>query len=55
VDIVTSEGERYVLENLQKKQQKSSEMFSRMVDEMGRAMGVTLSDSTKKIEVPSWL
>jgi hypothetical protein len=55
VDIVTSEGERYVLENLQKKQQKSSEMFSRMVDEMGRAMGVTLNDSTKKIEVPSWL
>lgn len=55
VDIVTSEGEREVMANLQRKADQAESMFARMVDEMGRAMAVERTQSTQTPEVPSWL
>jgi superfamily II DNA or RNA helicase len=55
VDIVTTEGQRGVLDNLQNKQNKAEEMFARLVAEMNNALGVTKLNGTKALEVPAWL
>jgi hypothetical protein len=56
VDIVTTEGERGVLKNLQRKQAQADSMFSNLVAEMNSAMSIarsTLFNTTQ--EVPTWL
>jgi superfamily II DNA/RNA helicase len=56
VDIVASEGERGVLANLQRKQSQADEMFTNLVAEMTREMGITRAPlPTNRLEVPSWL
>lgn len=56
VDIVTTEGERGVMSNLQRKAEQADAMFSRLVDEMNHAMHIERSNNmTKKMEVPEWL
>ena len=56
VDIVTTEGERGVMSNLQRKAEQADAMFSRLVDEMNHAMHIDRSNNmTKKMEVPEWL
>lgn len=56
VDIVTTEGERGVMKNLQRKAAQADEMFSRLVSEMNHAQGVERTNNmTKKMEIPSWL
>jgi len=56
VDIVTTEGERGVLANLQRKASQADQMFSRLVAEMNHALSVDkASNFTKTQEVPSWL
>ena len=56
VDIVTTEGERGVMRNLQRKAEQADQMFDRLVQEMNRAIGIERSNNmTKKVEVPSWL
>jgi hypothetical protein len=56
VDIVTTEGEKSVLENLQRKSKQSEEMFSNLVAQMNAARGIEREASfTKKEEIPSWL
>lgn len=55
VDIVTTEGEREVMRNLQRKAEQAEEMFSRLVAEMNEALHVERDTETHKIEVPSWL
>ena len=56
VDVVSSEGEREVLKNLQRKQVNATEMFTRLVGEMTAAMSIHRpSRPTTTIEVPSWL
>ena len=56
VDIITTEGERGVMRNLQRKAEQADEMFSRMVTEMNSAMHIARADNmNKRIEVPSWL
>ncbi len=56
VDIVTTEGERGVMRNLQRKAEQADAMFSRLVAEMNQALAIERSNNmTKKIEVPSWL
>ena len=56
VDIVTTEGERNVLANLQRKSAQSDKMFANLVAEMNLAMGVSRSiPATRNLEVPSWL
>ena len=56
VDIVTSEGERGVLANLQRKSAQADEMFTHLVTEMNHALGIAApSPFTNIQEVPSWL
>ena len=56
VDIVTTEGERGVMRNLQRKAEQAEAMFSRLVAEMNQALAIDrINNMTKKIEVPSWL
>jgi hypothetical protein len=56
VDIVTTEGERGVMKNLQRKAVQADEMFSRLVNEMQNAQGIErVNNRTKQIIVPNWL
>lgn len=56
VDIVTTEGERGVMRNLQRKAEQADEMFSRLVAEMNHAIAIERTNNmTKKMDVPSWL
>lgn len=56
VDIVTTEGERGVMRNLQRKADQADEMFSHLVREMNNALGIERANtSIKQMEVPSWL
>jgi hypothetical protein len=56
VDIVTTEGERGVMRNLQRKAEQADAMFSRLVEEMNNALAIERTNSaTKRMEIPSWL
>jgi hypothetical protein len=56
VDVVSSEGERQVLENLQRKQRNADQMFARLVNEMTAAMSIHRpARQALTLEVPSWL
>ena len=56
VDVVTTEGEKSVLQNLQRKAQAADVMFSRLVEEMNRAISVDRGVKfTKQEQVPAWL
>lgn len=56
VDIVTTEGERGVMQNLQRKSDQADQMFSRLVAEMNNAQAINASPVyTNKLEMPSWL
>jgi hypothetical protein len=56
VDIVTTEGERGVMRNLQRKAAQADTMFSHLVAEMNQALAIErATNMTKKMELPSWL
>jgi hypothetical protein len=56
VDIVMTEGERFVQENLQKKADAADQMFSELVGHMSDAVSIArLKTYDRKVEVPSWL
>ena len=56
VDIVASEGEAGVAQNLKAKQAKADTMFSQLVAEMNQATTIdSTTHFTKATEVPSWL
>ncbi len=56
VDIVTTEGERGVMLNLQRKAAQADTMFSHLVAEMNQALHIERANNmTKKLELPSWL
>ena len=56
VDIVTTEGGRNALENLQRKSDQADKMFDALVSNMGDALSVKRSnDYTTTTEVPAWL
>lgn len=56
VDMVTSEGERGVIENLQRKAEAADQMFARLVSEMNRERGVSrVRTFTTPTKVPPWL
>ena len=56
VDIVTTEGERRVLANLQAKAVAADRMFERLVAQMNDGMHIGRNDTyTKREEVPAWL
>lgn len=56
VDIITTEGERGVLKNLQRKAAQAEAMFENLVAEMNASMTIArASNFTTKQEIPSWL
>lgn len=56
VDIVTTEGEGRVIQNLQRKAEQAERMFENLVREMNNALNVSGEKNfNKKEEVPSWL
>jgi SNF2 family DNA or RNA helicase len=56
VDTVTTEGERGIMKNLQRKAAQADEMFTRLVAEMNHSLAIERANNmTKKTEVPSWL
>jgi len=56
IDIVTTEGEKSVLKNLQRKAQAADKMFSKLVEHMRDAEKIARSvPFTKQMEVPQWL
>ena len=56
VDIVTTEGERGVMRNLQRKADQADAMFSRLVAEMNNALAIERANNmTKKVQVPAWM
>ena len=56
VDLVASEGERGVKDNLRRKSEAADKMFSALVAHMNDAMGLARSVSyEKEVEAPRWL
>jgi hypothetical protein len=56
VDIITTEGERGVLKNLQRKASQADKMFNSLVDEMNNSISIDRATQfTKKQEIPTWL
>lgn len=56
VDIITTEGERDVMKNLQRKSDAADRMFDSLVKEMNNVLRIERrNDFTKKEEVPAWL
>ena len=56
VDLVMTEGERKVMENLRRKSDKAGEMFTNLVREMNHAQGIKRGiEYTQKEVMPSWL
>jgi hypothetical protein len=51
-----TEGERKVLENMQRKAAAADRMFSHLIAEMNNAIGIDVAnDHNKQMEVPKWL
>lgn len=55
VDVITTEGGRNVLANLQRKADQADAMFSALVAHMNDARTITGATYDRKIEVPAWL
>lgn len=56
VDVVTTEGEKLVLKNMQRKAAQADAMFANLVIEMNRALHIDRATyGTKTTEAPSWL
>lgn len=56
VDVVTTEGERGVMANLQRKARAADRMFSSLVDAMNSAISIDRAQHfTKREELPAWL
>ena len=56
VDLVTTEGQRGVLANMQRKSEQADAMFDRLVQHMNDALGIKRTNPfTNPQEVPSWL
>ena len=56
VDIVTTEGERGVLRNLQRKAEQADKMFSNLVAQMNAAQAIDRASHFNNVqEIPSWL
>lgn len=56
VDIITTEGESRVINNLQRKSEQAEKMFERLITEMDNALNISDNKQfNKKEEIPSWL
>jgi hypothetical protein len=55
VDIVATEGERGVRENMVRKAEQAAEMFLQLVVNMNRSQRLQRTEEKKALEVPAWL
>ena len=55
VDVITSEGGRNVLANLQRKAEQADRMFTALVEHMNDAQRVTSAIYDNRLELPAWL
>jgi hypothetical protein len=56
LDIVATEGERGVFENMLRKADRADKMFEALVAQMNAAQAIKrVQTDTKQVEVPSWL
>jgi hypothetical protein len=56
VDVITSEGELNVLKNMQRKSAQADKMFSKLIEYMNQAQGIsTLETFSQKEKFPAWL
>jgi SNF2 family DNA or RNA helicase len=56
VDVITTEGERGVMQNLQRKAAAADLMFSSLVAEMSNAVSISRSNTFhQREEIPAWL
>jgi hypothetical protein len=56
VDLVLTEGEQRVMDNLQRKSIQSDEMFTNLVSEMQNAVGISpIKEFSNNEEIPEWL
>lgn len=56
IDMITSEGEQGVMQNLQRKSEAADVMFTKLVDLMNAELRIERSKPfTKQEEIPSWL
>jgi len=55
LDVVATEGESRVIENLNRKAEQADKMFVSMIAEMNNSLRIEVENLTTKIEVPSWL
>lgn len=56
VDIVTTEGEKAIMANMRRKARQADEMFSRLVEQMANAQGISKSEKHNNEQlIPSWL
>jgi predicted nucleic acid-binding protein len=56
VDIITTEGQANVLQNLERKSEQARQMFEQLVQMMWQELKIEKrTESTKKVKVASWL
>jgi SNF2 family DNA or RNA helicase len=56
VDVILTEGERRIMDNLTRKARSAEQMFSRLVSEMGQAAGINrVNPYTITESIPPWL
>jgi len=56
VDIILTEGERRIMDNLHRKRQQAEQMFSNLVAEMNHSLDIQRKEyNNAPIELPSWL
>ena len=56
VDIILTEGERRIMENLQRKRGQAERMFASLVSEMNNSLAIAKSDyRSQPITIPSWM
>ena len=55
VDIVASEGERYVSDNMARKAKSASAMFENLVKHMNNSLAVKNEIGTQNIQLPKWI
>jgi SNF2 family DNA or RNA helicase len=54
VDIICSEGERYVRENMQRKALAADHMFSELIRYMHDSKNFVRDTTSQKVQLPSW-
>ncbi len=56
VDTVTTEGQRGIVKNMQRKSEQADAMFERLVANMNKALGIErVNNHTRKMELPTWM